>query len=84
MLRIARFAFMERQYKGLVTKSGVCTTLRYFFVSERISAMAMLQQLPSAFPSFLDSDVLRWSEVLLNKVNDLGPRKPPSMRRIAF
>ena len=49
-----------------------------------LSVNRISQQLCSAFPSFLDSDVFRWPEMFLNKVNNLGVRKPPSMRWITF
>jgi hypothetical protein len=44
----------------------------------------MLQQLLYAFGSLSDSDVFRWSEMLLDIVKDLHSGKRPSVREIAF
>jgi len=45
---------------------------------------ALLQQLLYAFGSLSDSDVFRWSEMLLDIVKYLHSGKRPSVREIAF
>jgi len=49
-----------------------------------VGEMAMLRQLLYAFRSLSDSNVFRWSEMLLDVVTDLHSGKRPSVREIAF